>query len=96
MNITIEERMDNIEQQLQEIKKELEESLNRYKVSQTFPFTNGDISHWDAAVFYPEGSLVKWFDGTIVKAKSDTCGSTDDWYDPRKVDKYGNLLGEVK
>lgn len=44
MNITIEERMDNIEQQLQEIKKELEEALNRYRVSQTFPFTNGDIS----------------------------------------------------
>lgn len=44
MNITIEERMDNIEQQLQEIKKELEESLKRYKVSQEFPFTNGDIS----------------------------------------------------
>lgn len=44
MNITIEERMGNIEQQLQEIKKELEESLNRYKSCQTFPFTNGDIS----------------------------------------------------
>lgn len=44
MNITIEERMCNIEQQLQEIKKELEESLNRYKSSQTFPFINGDIS----------------------------------------------------
>lgn len=44
MNITIEERMDNIEQQLQEIKKELEESLNKYKVSQEYPFTNGDIS----------------------------------------------------
>lgn len=46
MNITIEERMNNIEQQLQEIKKELEESLKRYKTSQTFPFTNGDISRF--------------------------------------------------
>lgn len=44
MNKDIETRMDNIEQQLQEIKKELEESLIRYKSSQTFPFTNGDIS----------------------------------------------------
>lgn len=41
-NITIEERMDNIEQQLQEIKKELEESLNRYRVSQEYPFTRGE------------------------------------------------------
>jgi hypothetical protein len=44
MNITIEERMDSIEQQLQEIKKELEESLNRYRVSQEYPFTDGGIS----------------------------------------------------
>lgn len=44
MNITIEERMDNIEQQLQEIKKELEESLKRYRVSQTSPLVNGDVS----------------------------------------------------
>lgn len=43
MNITIDERMDSIEQQIQEIKKELEESLNRYKISQ-IPWSNGDMS----------------------------------------------------
>lgn len=43
MSITIDERMDSIEQQLQEIKKELEQSLERYKISQA-PFTNGDFS----------------------------------------------------
>lgn len=43
MNQTIEQRMQSIEDQLKEIRKELEESLARYKQSQ-FPFTNGDIS----------------------------------------------------
>jgi len=43
MNQTIEERMQSVEDQLKEIRKELEESLARYKQSQ-YPFTNGDIS----------------------------------------------------
>lgn len=43
MNQTIEERMQSIEDQLKEIRKELEESLARYKQSQ-YPITNGDIS----------------------------------------------------
>lgn len=43
MNQTIEQRMQSIEDQLKEIRKELEESLARYKQSQ-YPFTNGDIS----------------------------------------------------
>lgn len=43
MNQTFEERIQSIEDQLKEIRKELEESLARYKQSQ-FPFTNGDIS----------------------------------------------------
>ncbi len=43
MNQTFEQRIQSIEDQLKEIKKELEESLARYKQSQ-YPFTNGDIS----------------------------------------------------
>ena len=33
MNITIEGRMDSIEQQLKELRKEMEESVARYKTS---------------------------------------------------------------
>lgn len=43
MNQTIEQRMQSVEDQLKEIRKELEESLARYKQSQ-YPFTNTDIS----------------------------------------------------
>ena len=43
MNTDIETRMQSIEDQLKEIRKELEDSLTQYKQSQ-FPFTNGDIS----------------------------------------------------
>lgn len=43
MNQSIQERFQSIEDQLKEIRKELEESLARYKQSQ-YPFTNGDIS----------------------------------------------------
>lgn len=43
MNQTIEQRMQSIEDQLKEIRKELEESLARYK-QREYPFTNGDIS----------------------------------------------------
>lgn len=43
MNQTIEQRMQSIENELKELRKELEESLARYKQNQ-FPFTNGDIS----------------------------------------------------
>lgn len=42
MNITIEERMESIEDQLKEIRKELEESLARYKQSNyLFPDYSG-------------------------------------------------------
>lgn len=43
MNQTIEERFQSIEDQLEEIRKELRESLARYKQS-PYPFTNGDIT----------------------------------------------------
>lgn len=33
MNITIEQRMDSIEQQLKELRKEMEDSIARYKTS---------------------------------------------------------------
>lgn len=41
MNQTFEQRIQSIEDQLKEIRKELEESLERYKHGQ-YPFTNGD------------------------------------------------------
>lgn len=50
MNQSIEQRMDSIEQQLKELRKEMEESIARYKVVQDgervpyYPFTHGDIS----------------------------------------------------
>ena len=48
MNQTIEQRMQSVEEQLKEIRKELEESLARYRVTDAvgrwYPFTNGDIS----------------------------------------------------
>lgn len=48
MNQTIEQRFQSIEDQLKEIRKELEESLARYKVvdaiGKCYPFMNGDIS----------------------------------------------------
>lgn len=44
MNQTIEQRIQSIEDQLKEIRKELEESLVRYKQSQ-YPFTNGNVRH---------------------------------------------------
>ena len=43
MNQTFEQRIQSIENELKEIRKELEESLERYKHGQ-YPFTNGDIS----------------------------------------------------
>lgn len=45
MNITIEGRMDSIEQQLKELRKEMEASVSRYNVyGKSYPFTHGDIS----------------------------------------------------
>lgn len=47
MTKTIEARMQSIEQQLSELRKELEESLARYNTSykqSQYPFTNGDVS----------------------------------------------------
>lgn len=42
MNQSIEQRMDSIEQQLKELRKEMEESIARYKLSQ-YPWSNGDF-----------------------------------------------------
>lgn len=42
MNQSIETRMDSIEQQLKELRKEMEESVARYKLSQ-YPWSNGDF-----------------------------------------------------
>lgn len=50
MNQSIEQRMGPIEQQLKELRKEMEDSIARYKVVQDgekipyYPFTHGDIS----------------------------------------------------
>lgn len=45
MNKTIEDRMDSIEQQLKELRKEMEESIARYNdYGKSYPFTHGDIS----------------------------------------------------
>lgn len=45
MNITIETRMDSIEQQLKELRKEMEDSIARYNAyGKSYPFTHGDIS----------------------------------------------------
>jgi hypothetical protein len=43
MNDKFEQRIQSIEDQLKALRKELEDSLARYKQSQ-YPFTNGDIS----------------------------------------------------
>lgn len=52
--------------------------------------------YWDATTFYPEGFVVRWSDGTIVKAKQTTCGNPNDWYDPERVDKYGRAVEFVE
>ena len=102
MNQTFEQRMQSIENELKEIRKELEDSLVLYK-QRDYPFTNGDISkfrsgaigdvpEYDITMYYRKGSVVKWVDGVEMKAKCDTVGSTSDWYDPIKYNKYGFLL----
>lgn len=54
MNQSIENRMDSIEQQLKELRKEMEESIARYKAVQDgenmpyYPFTHGDISKFSS------------------------------------------------
>lgn len=54
------------------------------------------VPHWSAVTVYPEGSIVQWYDGTIVKSKYTVCGgSPGDWYDPTKTDKYGNLVDSL-
>lgn len=49
MNQTFEQRIQSIENELKEIRKELEESLERYKHGQ-YPFTNGDVSKFCSGV----------------------------------------------
>lgn len=102
MNQTIEERIQSIEDQLKEIRKELEESLARYKQSQ-YPFTNGDISkfrsrsignipEYDVTVYYQKGTVVKWPDGIEMKSKCNTICNDGDWYDPTRYNEYGNII----
>lgn len=106
MNQTFEQRIQSIENELKEIRKELEESLARYNTSYKqnhYPFTNGDISQFRSGVigdipqyeistYYRKGSVVKWADGVEMKAKCNTVGSTSDWYDPTKYNDHGCLL----
>lgn len=56
MNKTIEQRMQSIEDQLKEIRKELEESLSRYK-QREYPFTNGDINKFRSGAVGGESCL---------------------------------------
>ena len=50
MNQSIEDRMQNVEDELKQLRKEMEESIARYKSVQDgekmpyYPFTHGDIS----------------------------------------------------
>lgn len=50
MNQSIEDRMQNVEYELKQLRKEMEESIERYKAVQDgekmsyYPFTHGDIS----------------------------------------------------
>ena len=60
MNQTIEERFQSIEDQLKQIRKELEESLARYKQSH-YPFTKDSIFGFKLVLdeTVPEG-FIKW------------------------------------
>jgi hypothetical protein len=50
VNITLEERMQNVEDELKQLRKEMEESIARYKTVENdekmpyYPFTHGDVS----------------------------------------------------
>lgn len=48
MNITLEDRMQNVEDELKQLRKEMEESIARYKavdaVGKSYPFIHGDVS----------------------------------------------------
>jgi len=48
MNESIEDRMQNVEDELKQLRKEMEESVARYKavdaVGKSYPFTHGDVS----------------------------------------------------
>lgn len=50
MNITLEDRMQKVEDELKQLRKEMEESIARYKAVQDgekmpyYPFTHGDVS----------------------------------------------------
>ena len=48
MNQSIEDRMQKVEDELKQLRKEIEESIARYKavdaVGKSYPFTHGDIS----------------------------------------------------
>lgn len=101
MNQTIEERMQYIEDELKAIRKELEDSLRRYRdkedplANYNLHTSNPNLSFWNVMTYYREGCLVKWPDGSIMKAKSNTIANTEDWYDPSKYDDHGNIVKEV-
>lgn len=48
MNQSIESRMQNVEDELKQLRKEMEESIARYRaadaVGKSYPFTHGDVS----------------------------------------------------
>lgn len=48
MNQSIEDRMQNVEDELKQLRKEMEESIARYKVvdavGKSYPFAHGDVS----------------------------------------------------
>lgn len=102
MNQTIEDRMQAVEDQLKEIRKELEESLARYKdkedplANYNLHTANPNLPVWDASTYYREGCLVKWPDGGIMKAKINTISNIEDWYDPAKCDIHGNMVEKIK
>lgn len=45
MNITLEYRMQNVEDELKQLRKDMEESIARYNAyGKSYPFTHGDIT----------------------------------------------------
>ena len=57
MNQSIEDRMDSIEQQLKELRKEMEESVARYK-QREYLFVDGDIRDFPKITYdFPEFKL---------------------------------------
>lgn len=102
MNQTIEARMQYIDNELKAIRKELEESLGGYRdkadplANYNLHTANPHLPVWDVTTYYRKGCLVKWPDGSIMKAKSNTIANIEDWYDPTKCDIHGNIVEIIK